>query len=327
VDDTGTDLHDALGGLGREGLLVAGGLAAAIGLPLVLLIAAVGGVKEGNSPSSNGAATGAVPPEQLVVMQRISRETGIPWQVFAAIAKVESDFGRNMATSSAGAIGYGQFLPATWAGFGRGGDPYDYRDVIPAMARYLLAHGAPGDLRRALYAYNHSWDYVDQVLAVAASYGPGAGGGPGLADTNADGTQLGERVVAIALAQRGKPYVFGATGPHAFDCSGLVQWAFQQVGLAAPRTAQGQYDWAQPVPAATLQAGDLVFFHATSATSSGVDAITHVGIYAGGGQMIVAPQAGTAVRLEALDAPYWRAHFAGAGRVPLPGRPGGPTLA
>jgi hypothetical protein len=234
-----------------------------------------------------------------------------------------------MATSSAGAIGYGQFLPSSWAAFGRGGDPYDYRDVIPAMARYLLAHGAPGDLRRAVYAYNHSWDYVDQVLSLAASFGPDAGGRPGLtaADADADTARLGERLVAIALAQRGKPYVFGAAGPHAFDCSGLVQWAFGQVGITAPRTAQGQFDWAQPVPAATLQVGDLVFFHATYATSSSADAITHVGIYAGGGQMIVAPQAGTAVRLEALDRPYWRAHFAGAGRAPLPGRPSGLTRA
>jgi murein DD-endopeptidase MepM/ murein hydrolase activator NlpD len=119
-----------------------------------------------------------IPPDQLAVMQQASLVTGIPWQVLAAIAKVESDFGRNMATSSAGAIGYGQFLPVMWSIFGEGGDPYDFQDAIPAMARYLLEAGAPADLHGAIYSYNHSWEYVEQVLAYAAAYGyPAPAGG------------------------------------------------------------------------------------------------------------------------------------------------------
>lgn len=120
------------------------------------------------------ASASEIPPAQLAVMQRVSGETGIPWQVFAAIATIESDLGRNMATSSAGAIGYGQFLPSTWAEYGQGGDPYDFRDVIPAMGRYLLTFGAPADLHLALYAYNHSWDYVNDVLGLATVYGAAA---------------------------------------------------------------------------------------------------------------------------------------------------------
>jgi hypothetical protein len=244
-------------------------------------------------------------------MQRVGRESGIPWQVLAAIAKVESDFGRNMSTSWAGAIGYGQFLPSTWAGFGRG-DPYDYRDVLPAMARYLLAFGAPADLRRALYAYNHDWAYVDQVLALAAAYGLGSEAA-GLGRVPSD---LAARVVAVALAQRGKPYVFGAAGPDAFDCSGLVQWAFGRLGISAPRTAQAQYAWARPIPVSELRPGDLVLFEQTYPSP---DRITHVGIYIGGGRMVHAPAVGEAVRVEPLDSRYWRAHFAGAGRPPLAG--------
>jgi murein DD-endopeptidase MepM/ murein hydrolase activator NlpD len=121
-----------------------------------------------------------VPPDQLAVMQQVSLVTGIPWQVLAAIAKVESDFGRNMATSSAGAIGYGQFLPEMWAVYGNGGDPYDYRDAIPAMARYLLDHDVLTDLPGALYSYNHSWAYVALVLSYATAFGyepDGAAGG------------------------------------------------------------------------------------------------------------------------------------------------------
>ncbi len=112
-----------------------------------------------------------IPSDQLVAMQQESQVTGIPWQIFAAIARIESDFGRNMSTSWAGAIGYGQFLPVTWADYGNGGDPYNFRDVIPAMGRYLLVAGVLDDPPRAIYAYNHSWSYVSQVLSYAATYG------------------------------------------------------------------------------------------------------------------------------------------------------------
>ena len=117
-------------------------------------------------PSGSG-----IPSDQLAAMLQESQVTGIPWQIFAAIARIESDFGRNMSTSWAGAIGYGQFLPVTWADYGNGGDPYNFRDVIPAMGRYLLVAGVLNDPPRAIYAYNHSWSYVTQVLSYAASYG------------------------------------------------------------------------------------------------------------------------------------------------------------
>lgn len=112
-----------------------------------------------------------IPPDQLAVMQQVSSQTDIPWQILAGIAKVESNFGRNMATSSAGAIGYGQFLPEMWEIFGNGGDPYDFRDALPAMGRYLLRAGAPADIPGSLYSYNHSWSYVDLVLSYADAYG------------------------------------------------------------------------------------------------------------------------------------------------------------
>jgi murein DD-endopeptidase MepM/ murein hydrolase activator NlpD len=112
-----------------------------------------------------------IPPDQLQAMQQIGRALGIPWPVLAGIAKVESDFGRNMSISSAGAIGYGQFLPEEWGLYGAGGDPYDYHDALLAMARYLLVAGAPADTPDAIYSYNHSWPYVEAVLSYAASYG------------------------------------------------------------------------------------------------------------------------------------------------------------
>ena len=75
-----------------------------------------------------------IPADQLRLMQEVGASSGVPWQILAAIAKVESGFGRNTATSSAGAIGYGQFLPSSWAAYGQGGNPYDYRDGAPRHA-------------------------------------------------------------------------------------------------------------------------------------------------------------------------------------------------
>jgi cell wall-associated NlpC family hydrolase len=321
---TDTPLNDALGGIGKEGLAVAGALAALFLLPVLVLAAALGGPSKGTTstaPSARPSSTALteIPPDQLAVMQRVGQETGVPWQILAAIAKIESYFGQNMATSWAGAIGYGQFLPSTWAAYGRGGDPYSYHDVIPAMARYLLDFGAPGDMRQALYAYNHSWEYVDTVLAYADAFNQ-----TDAVNTAApsDATDARVQALAVALKQQGKPYVWGAAGPDAFDCSGLVQWAFRQMGVTVPRTAQQQFDWAPPVSSTALQPGDLLFFENTYPS---IERITHVGIYAGNGQMLNAPAAGTFVRLEPIDTPYWRAHFAGAGR-PSIAAVGGPPL-
>jgi murein DD-endopeptidase MepM/ murein hydrolase activator NlpD len=104
-------------------------------------------------------------------MQQVGESTGIPWQILAAIARVESSFGSNMETSSAGAIGYGQFLPEMWDVYGNGGDPYDFHDALPAMGRYLLGAGAPDDMEGAIFSYNHSVEYVAGVLSIAAAYG------------------------------------------------------------------------------------------------------------------------------------------------------------
>jgi membrane-bound lytic murein transglycosylase B len=80
---------------------------------------------------------------------------------------VETAFGKVRSASTAGAQGPMQFLPATWRAYGLGGDVHDARDSILGAANYLRASGAPRDLRRALYAYNHSTLYVDAVLAYA----------------------------------------------------------------------------------------------------------------------------------------------------------------
>ena len=91
---------------------------------------------------------------------------GVAWQYLAAINLIETSMGRIQGLSSAGAQGPMQFMPATWASYGRG-DVNNPHDAILAAGRYLKAHGAPADMNRAIYAYNPSWLYVRAVQLYA----------------------------------------------------------------------------------------------------------------------------------------------------------------
>lgn len=101
-----------------------------------------------------------------------------------------------------------------------------------------------------------------------------------------------ERAIAFAREQLGKPYVWGATGPESFDCSGLTQAAWADAGVRLPRTTWDQVKVGTRVARSQLRPGDLVFFY---------DDISHVGLYIGDGQMIHAPKPGAYVRVEAVD--------------------------
>ncbi|WP_419997290.1 NlpC/P60 family protein [Streptomyces boninensis] len=100
------------------------------------------------------------------------------------------------------------------------------------------------------------------------------------------------RAVAFAYGALGKPYVWGATGPNAFDCSGLTQAAWRNAGVSLPRTTYTQVNAGTRVPRSGLAPGDLVFFYG---------GLSHVGMYVGGGQMIHAPRPGAPVRFAPVD--------------------------
>ncbi|MET8244792.1 NlpC/P60 family protein [Streptomyces sp. NPDC005202] len=108
--------------------------------------------------------------------------------------------------------------------------------------------------------------------------------------------------LAYAYQKLGSPYVWGATGPDAFDCSGLVQAAYRSAGISLPRTTYTQINAGRRVSRAELLPGDLVFFYS---------GISHVGIYVGNGRMIHAPNPSAPVRLAPID----EMPFAGASRV------------
>jgi hypothetical protein len=125
----------------------------------------------------------SVPPFLIPIYVAAGRAYDVPWNVLAAINQIETDFGRiRHQVSYAGAQGWMQFMPGTWKAYGVDAsgdgvaDPYNPVDAIYAAARYLSASGAPDDLRRAVFAYNHADWYVDRVLKTASIYGSLPGG-------------------------------------------------------------------------------------------------------------------------------------------------------
>jgi hypothetical protein len=114
-----------------------------------------------------------IPPFLLPIYQAAGVQYGVRWEVLAAINEIETNYGRNLNISSAGAVGWMQFMPATWATYGVDAngdgvkDPFNPVDAIFAAAHYLRAAGADSDIRRAVFAYNHADWYVDAVLTRA----------------------------------------------------------------------------------------------------------------------------------------------------------------
>ena len=112
-------------------------------------------------------------------------------------------------------------------------------------------------------------------------------------------------VVGIAMQFLGVPYVWGGASPAGFDCSGLVMYAFAQIGVSLPHNAAAQYGYGVYVPEDQLQPGDLVFF----------DGLGHVGIYIGGGQFIHSPHTGDVVKISSLSDSWYAATYVGAKRI------------
>lgn len=279
----------------------------------VLVIGAAAGLLGGGAeaslgqPAANVESVAGIPPEYLRLFLAAGSAYGVPWTVLAGIGKVECDDGQDPdpactqegATNSAGAGGPMQFLAPTWQQYGvsvNGGlpDRWNPADAIYTAARYLRANGAPQELSRAIFAYNHSTEYVEMVLRWAAIYEREAQtleSQPSAAVGSA-----AERALSFALSQQGVPYVWGGESPAGYDCSGLVQAAYRAAGISLPRVAQEQYDAGPHLPAgAQLQPGDLVFFG-----QSTID-VEHVGIVVRpAGYMVDAPYPGTVVRIDSF---------------------------
>ncbi|WP_018655782.1 C40 family peptidase [Actinomadura flavalba] len=260
--------------------------------------------RAGAQPGEASSAR-AIPADFLALYKKAGGDFGIPWNVLAGIGKVETGHGTSQlpgvssGENYAGAGGPMQFLQATFDAFAVDGNKdgkksrYDPADAIPSAARYLKHNGAPERTRTALFMYNHSWDYVNLVLDWAKKYAAGEFTPVQTKGVECEDNELPveaggvvQRIIAFAMAQRGKRYIFGANGPDAWDCSSLLQAAYRTVGLNLPRTTFQQWPFGVKIPKGEEQPGDLVFFNTGPGTS--LNNPGHVGMVIGNGKMVVA---------------------------------------
>jgi cell wall-associated NlpC family hydrolase len=194
---------------------------------------------------------------------------------------------------------------------GPNADVYNPADAIAGAAKYLIEFQVQANPSAAIFAYNHLQSYVQSVLYYAGLYaggtysvvsanmpssnsvagcGTAAGGVPAIQAP----TQAVATAITFAEQQLGKPYLWGGTGPDAFDCSGLVMMAYRAAGVNIARTSQAQWVTEQRVPASQVQPGDLVFFAGADGT---VRSPGHVGLVIGNGKMIEAYATGFPIRV------------------------------
>jgi cell wall-associated NlpC family hydrolase len=192
---------------------------------------------------------------------------------------------------------------------------YDPADAIAGAAKYLLEFQVQTDPSGAIFAYNHLQSYVQSVLFYAGQYAggkfsvvsaqlPSGSSVAGCAQT-AGGlplVQAPSQVTAAAISyaeqQLGKPYLWGGTGPDAFDCSGLVMMAYRTAGINIARTSEAQWATEVKVPASQVEPGDLVFFAGSDGT---VTDPGHVGLVIGNGKMIEAFATGFPIRVSSYQ--------------------------
>ncbi|MDQ0862245.1 NlpC/P60 family protein [Bacillus sp. V2I10] len=245
-----------------------------------------------------------IPSQYIPIYKAAEEKYGVPWNLLAAHHRVETRFSTlEVMVSPVGAAGHLQFMPLTWVGWSYPGgnrlgnasipnkiltdpaiikkyggygvdangdgkaDPWDIEDAIHSAANYLKANGAAeGDLRRAVFAYNHSDWYVEEVLGFADQYvkgyvtvGGGSGESTGIAVVDVGNKWIGNSVYVFGGGRNQSDIARGR-----FDCSSFVHWAFKETGVnLGPLTSSSTETLkhlGKPVSASEMKPGDVVFF-------------------------------------------------------------------
>lgn len=257
-----------------------------------------------------------------------SVESGVPWQVLIAIMGIESG-GNPQTLSPVGAVGLMQVMPQYWQDTATrwGEDLWDPWVNIRTAAEILTqGYLQWGTWEQAAAAYFGAIDDQGNITTDIDAFGTS-----GLVYVDRFKNNLivlgfveylvasdlltpeTRQMLEVAMTTLGTPYVWGGTSfEHGgFDCSGLVVWAYEQVGVTVPRTAAEQYLATAAIAPEEVLPGDLVFFENTTEEPG----IHHVGIYIGNGYMINAPNENEMIQIETISSGFWMDHLAGFGRV------------
>ncbi|RRO19200.1 NlpC/P60 family protein [Saccharopolyspora rhizosphaerae] len=299
-------------------VVVLAGFAGMIGLgALTMLISGSGGNQGWSNcsadlgPWGDGAGRGerdarTLKPESVQIAKRIidvGKQRGLPpraWQIAIQAGKTESNLA-NVAHGDRDSLGIFQMRPSMgWGSVAQVTDVdyqinkfYDVLLAVPGWEELRPGTAAQRVERSAFPLRYHRWEPMAAHLVSVQGDVPGITGCEDLPGSSV----LAEQALSYAKGQLGKPYVWGAAGPAAFDCSGLTQQAWKAAGVEIPKYSQTQYfQGGVHVPLAQAQPGDLVFW------GYGRDprGIHHVGLYLGDDQLLHAPQPGESVEVTKL---------------------------
>jgi hypothetical protein len=272
------------------------------------------------APGDTPATLSGEQRQNAATIINVARQRGTPpraWLIAVATAKQESDL-RNINYGDRDSLGLFQQRPSQgWGSPAQVLDPVystttflDHLLQVPGWDRLPVTVAAQTVQRSAFPDAYAKWEGLAAALVgQLAGVSDPAGCGP-------DSASLPEGVARAAIrfasGEVGKPYVWGATGPNTYDCSGLILRAFQAAGIDLPRVSRDQFDAGGHVPVKQAQAGDLLFY---ATDPSDPATIHHVMLYMGDGQMVEAPYSGESVRVRPVPWGY-------SELVPLATRPG-----
>lgn len=220
-----------------------------------------------------------------------------------------------LATASGKVLAYGNAAPAHGARLAPPGQPVVSIASAPRGTGFWLATSPGSTFGAGPMVHSQADNLASSAVAIAADPqpvlpGPDVAAGPGAHVLgSAVATSAGDRAVRFALAQVGKPYVWGATGPGSYDCSGLALASWRSAGIALPRTAAEQYYAGAHVPLSQLQPGDLLFWASDPADPA---TIFHVAISLGGDETVQATHTGSTV----MVMPIWPQDLVPVATVP-----------